>query len=160
MMLRRTGGRTRSRHASRSRRRTRARRPRAVRARPTVRLARRTGCRRPRPRARSRDRCGAASHRRTRSDHHAVAEIGEALLADAPHLAQLVHRAESAAAVAFVDDRAGKRGPDTRQRLELCARGVVEVDERAGSRVAGGWVTGRGALTDLGDEDALAVDEL
>src|SRR4051812_23441889 len=98
------------------------------------------------------------------SDHHAVAELGEAFLADAAHLAQLVDRPEAAATVALGDDRARERGTDPRQRLELRAGGVVEVDDGTRARIvaarAGCGLARRSDLADLRHQDSLAVDQL
>ena len=48
-----------------------------------------------------------------------LVEVGEALFADAAHVAQLVDGPEAAAPVALGDDRLGERRPDAGQRLEL-----------------------------------------
>ena len=63
----------------------------------------------------------AGSERRpgAHSDRDEVAEVGEALLADAADLAQLVDCLEATAAITFAKHRRGERGADSREPVHL-----------------------------------------
>ena len=77
------------------------------------------------------DRTGRELARHTRDQ---VADVGEAALADAAHLLQVVDRVEAAALLALAHDRLRERRADAGQRLELGRGRGVEV-ERPGGHV-------------------------
>src|SRR5918998_734722 len=69
-----------------------------------------------------------AGLRRCASDRHQLAQLGEAALADAFHLTQLLNLGEPAVARAPLDDPLGGDRADTGEGVELCGGRGVEID--------------------------------
>ena len=95
------------------------------------------------PRVRAEGRAGVVERGAHGSDADVLAERGQALLADAGDLVELVDALEAAVLLAVLEDLLGGGGADAVERVELLERGRVEVDRAGGRRRAAGRRRGR-----------------